>query len=106
MVDNFDRYLSQRVHPEDTFVLFMAGQSKVVDGRFYFAPHDLRGSQNDELIAQKAIPSPGISGKLLLKMIPPFAVLEQSQSRFAPLPRRLPPIRLEDADLPSTIGIK
>lgn len=34
--------LSGRMRPEDTFVLFVAGHGKTVDGRYYYLPRDFR----------------------------------------------------------------
>jgi WD40 repeat protein/uncharacterized caspase-like protein len=34
--------ISERASPQDTFILFVAGHGKTIDGRYYFVPQDFR----------------------------------------------------------------
>ncbi|MDB5601777.1 MAG: hypothetical protein JWN71_3821 [Xanthobacteraceae bacterium] len=69
--------LAGEILPTDTFVFFLAGHGKTVDGRYYFIPQDFRldGDRSSLAVLNAAVVSQGISQ-------------EQWQRWFASIPAR------------------
>lgn len=44
---NAIRAIAERAEPSDTVVIFLGGHGNVIDGNYYFAPHDLATGQDD-----------------------------------------------------------
>jgi uncharacterized caspase-like protein/WD40 repeat protein len=53
--------LAKQVHARDTFVFFLAGHGKTVDGRYYFLPQDFR-YEGEESIAKSGIGQDTLQG--------------------------------------------